>query len=75
MGEDSPLPGGQEPHEWVGHPALQVRRHVVMVPFSPPCIPGRALLIGEEAESQEVMDFLVGVGVLGEILLPHSERG
>lgn len=45
-----------------------------MVPFSPPCIPGRALLIGEEAESQEVMDFLVGVGVLGEILLPHSER-
>lgn len=46
-----------------------------MVPFSPPRIPGRALLIGEEAESQEVMDFLVGVGVLGEILLPHSERG
>ena len=26
--------------------------------FSPPCIPGRALLVGEEAESQEVMDFL-----------------
>ena len=47
---------------------------MVTVPFSPPRIPGRALLTGEEAESQELMDFLVGVGVLGEIPLPHSEK-
>lgn len=71
--ENPPVPSGElEPHPGVRHPALQVRRHVVMVRFSPPCVPGRALLVGEEAETQEAMDFL-GEGV-GRDPPPHSQE-
>ena len=38
----------------------------------PPCVPGRALLVGEEAETQEAMDFLrEGVG---RDPPPHSQE-